>query len=142
MTSGTPESIQNWVLSGFQNCLDFASISCLEAKAISSSATVTSSGAGQPTCPVRLNQISIEQTDYCQAVLVSYRLTQPELLIMVRAGCYAPRKYVGGVPWPSLRSPKSPACPCDRRPKTSTSRSARTWPSSASTRSGSAACCS
>ena len=46
MTSGTPESIQNWVLSGFQNCLDFASISCLEAKAISSSATVTSSGAG------------------------------------------------------------------------------------------------
>src|SRR5580704_10982609 len=50
MTSGTPESIQNWVLSGFQNCLDLASRSCLEAKAISSSATVTSSGAGQPTC--------------------------------------------------------------------------------------------
>src|SRR5580658_1276527 len=42
MTSGTPESIQNWVLSGFQNCLDLASISCLEAKEISSSATTTS----------------------------------------------------------------------------------------------------
>ncbi len=42
MTSGTPESIQNWVLSGFQNCLDLASISPLEAKAMSSSATATS----------------------------------------------------------------------------------------------------
>ena len=42
MTSGTPESIQNWVLSGFQNCLDLASISPLEAKVMSSSATVTS----------------------------------------------------------------------------------------------------
>ena len=38
MTSGTPESVQNWVLSGFQNCLDRASISALDGKAISSSA--------------------------------------------------------------------------------------------------------
>ncbi len=38
MTSGTPESDQNWVLSGFQNCLDRASISALDGKAISSSA--------------------------------------------------------------------------------------------------------
>ncbi len=38
MTSGTPESAQNWVLSGFQNCLDRASISALDGKAISSSA--------------------------------------------------------------------------------------------------------
>src|SRR3984957_14319019 len=73
MTSGTPESIQNWVLSGFQNCLDFASMSCLEAKAISSSATITSSASRRPVAPanhvpVRLNQISIERTDYCQAV--------------------------------------------------------------------------
>jgi len=36
MTSGTPESIQNWVLPGFQNCLDFASISLLDAKAMRS----------------------------------------------------------------------------------------------------------
>ena len=42
MTSGTPESIQNCVLSGFQNCFDFASMSCLEAKEISSSVTATS----------------------------------------------------------------------------------------------------
>ncbi len=42
MTSGTPESIQNCVLSGFQNCLDFASMSCFEAKEISSSVTATS----------------------------------------------------------------------------------------------------
>jgi hypothetical protein len=42
MTSGTPESIQNWVLSGFQNCLDFASMSCFEAKEISSSVIATS----------------------------------------------------------------------------------------------------
>ena len=34
MTSGTPESIQNCVLSGFQNSFDLASISLLEAKAI------------------------------------------------------------------------------------------------------------
>src|SRR5207244_2919964 len=42
MTSGTPESTQNWVLAGFQNSLDLASMSPLEAKAMSSSATVTS----------------------------------------------------------------------------------------------------
>src|SRR5208283_6012526 len=36
MTSGTPASIQNWVLSGFQNSFDLASMSLLEAKAISS----------------------------------------------------------------------------------------------------------
>src|SRR5215813_667275 len=46
MTSGTPESTQNWVLPGFQNSLDLASMSPLEAKAISSSATVTSASGG------------------------------------------------------------------------------------------------
>src|SRR5215467_14355889 len=46
MTSGTPESTQNWVLPGFQNSLDLASMSPLEAKAMSSSATVTSASGG------------------------------------------------------------------------------------------------
>ena len=71
MTSGTPESIQNCVLSGFQNCLDFASMSCLEVKEISSSVTATSvTFTGLATIwLVRLNQRSIEQTVYCQAVL-------------------------------------------------------------------------
>ena len=52
MTSGTPESIQNWVLSGFQNCLDFASMSCFEAKEISSSVIATSVTAArrEPLC--------------------------------------------------------------------------------------------
>src|SRR5690348_17206575 len=45
MTSGTPESTQNWVLAGFQNSLDLASMSPLEAKAMSSSATITSRAA-------------------------------------------------------------------------------------------------
>ena len=48
MTSGTPESIQNCVLSGFQNCLDFASMSCFEAKEISSSVTATSVTVRRP----------------------------------------------------------------------------------------------
>src|SRR5690242_12681209 len=47
MTSGTPESTQNWVLAGFQNSLDLASMSPLEAKAMSSSATVTSAPPAQ-----------------------------------------------------------------------------------------------
>src|SRR5262249_35603028 len=47
MTSGTPESTQNWVLDGFQNSLDLASMSPLEAKAMSSSATVTSAPLAQ-----------------------------------------------------------------------------------------------
>ncbi len=54
MTSGTPESIQNWVLSGFQNCLDFASMSCFEAKEISSSVTATSVTVSRPViCTVQ-----------------------------------------------------------------------------------------
>ena len=72
MTSGTPESIQNCVLSGFQNCLDFASMSCFEAKEISSSVTATSvtfAGGTATIWLVRLNQRSIEQTVCCQAVL-------------------------------------------------------------------------
>ncbi len=71
MTSGTPESIQNCVLSGFQNCFDFASMSCFEAKEISSSVTVTSvTFTGAATIwLVRLNQRSIALTDNCQEVL-------------------------------------------------------------------------
>ena len=54
MTSGTPESIQNCVLSGFQNCLDFASMSCFEAKEISSSVTATSVTIRRPViCTVQ-----------------------------------------------------------------------------------------
>src|SRR5262252_806614 len=51
MTSGTPESTQNWVLPGFQNSLDLASMSPLEAKAMSSSATVTSASGGHLAPP-------------------------------------------------------------------------------------------
>src|SRR6516164_2850712 len=51
MTSGTPESTQNCVLPGFQNSLDLASMSPLEAKAMSSSATVTSASGGHLAPP-------------------------------------------------------------------------------------------
>src|SRR5882757_6875303 len=51
MTSGTPESTQNWVLAGFQNSLDLASMSPLEAKAMSSSATVTSAPRHSNSAP-------------------------------------------------------------------------------------------
>src|SRR5260370_40326077 len=39
---------------------------------------------------------------------VSLRLTQPELLIMVPTGCYAPRKCAGGVPMGHPQVPDSP----------------------------------
>src|SRR5260370_38152148 len=39
---------------------------------------------------------------------VSLRLTQPELLIMVPTGCYAPRKCAGGVPMGHPQVPESP----------------------------------
>src|SRR6266567_2241069 len=39
---------------------------------------------------------------------VSLRLTQPELLIMVPAGCYAPGKCAGGVPMGHPQVPDSP----------------------------------
>src|SRR6266567_2889875 len=51
MTSGTPESTQNWVLAGFQNSLDLASMSPLEAKAMSSSATATSTPRHSSSAP-------------------------------------------------------------------------------------------
>src|SRR6266567_5533776 len=51
MTSGMPESTQNWVLAGFQNSLDLASMSPLEAKAMSSSATFTSAPPAQHPAP-------------------------------------------------------------------------------------------
>src|ERR1700683_5133528 len=90
MTSGTPESIQNWVLSGFQNCFDFASMSCLEAKAMSSSATVTSSGAGNHVA--RSAKQNMYRTNrLLSSGCVKGRLTQPELLIMDPDACYAPR---------------------------------------------------
>src|ERR1700685_1670338 len=90
MTSGTPESIQNWVLSGFQNCFDFASMSCLEAKAMSSSATVTSSGAGNHVA--RSAKPNMYRTNrLLSSGCVKGRLTQPELLIMDPDACYAPR---------------------------------------------------
>src|SRR5215469_8625243 len=53
MTSGTPESTQNWVLAGFQNSLDLASMSPLEANAMSSSATATSACAPLGTLHIR-----------------------------------------------------------------------------------------
>src|SRR5271154_3059403 len=95
MTSGTPESIQNWVLSGFQNCLDFASMSCLEAKAISSSATVTSSASRKPAAPRNHMPRSAQPNKYRTNRLLSSgsvacRLTQPELLIMIPADRYPP----------------------------------------------------
>src|SRR5690242_13595668 len=110
MTSGTPASCQNWVLSGFQNCLDFASMSCLEAKEISSSVTATS-----VTVRPRRNHIarSAQPNEYLPDRLlssgpVSRRLTQPEPLIMVPTGCYAPRKCAGGVPMGHPQVPESP----------------------------------
>src|SRR5205085_7364899 len=39
---------------------------------------------------------------------VSLGLTQPELLITVPAGCYAPRKCAGGVPMGHSHVPESP----------------------------------
>src|SRR6201996_7201155 len=39
---------------------------------------------------------------------ISGRLTQPELLIMVRARCYAPRKYAGGAPMGHPSVPEVP----------------------------------
>src|SRR3984885_13357814 len=94
MTSGTPESIQNWVLSGFQNSLDLASISCLDAKAISSSATFTSRPRGNRTGLTRQGRSAKPNKYRVNRLLsrgcVSGRLTQPELLIRYRDGCYAP----------------------------------------------------
>src|ERR1700744_2393634 len=40
--------------------------------------------------------------------LISLRLTQPELLIMVHTGCYAPRKCAGGVPMGHPQVPEVP----------------------------------
>src|ERR1700744_4551041 len=40
---------------------------------------------------------------------ISGRLTQPELLIMVRARCYAPRKYAGGAPMGHPSVPEVPS---------------------------------
>src|SRR5581483_2664189 len=109
MTSGTPASCQNWVLSGFQNCLAFASMSCLEAKEISSSVTATS-----VTVRPRRNHFagSAEPNKYLSDRVmsrghVSSRLTQPEVLIMVPTGCYAPRKCAGGVPMGHPHVPES-----------------------------------
>src|ERR1700704_6228528 len=100
MTSGTPESIQNWVLPGFQNCLDFASMSCFEAKEISSSVIATSVTVHR--CRNHMARSAKPKKYLADRLMssgrVSLRLTQPELLIMVPAGCYAPRKCAGGVP--------------------------------------------
>src|SRR5215470_11723171 len=93
MTSGTPESTQNWVLAGFQNSLDLASMSPLEAKAMSSSATVTSVCAPLGTLHIhapapgmfalcrlvqpnkyRMQPISVNR------VYINYIFPQPELL--------------------------------------------------------------
>src|SRR5262249_28119560 len=94
MTSRTPESTQNWVLDGFQNSLDLASMSPLEAKAMSSSATVTSaplaqhlracttrhaSGARHP--PVPLGTLHI-----CAAALGHVR-TPPVWFNQTNTGC-------------------------------------------------------
>src|SRR5882724_9659596 len=110
MTSGTPASCQNWVLSGFQNCLDFPSMSCLEANEVSYSVTATS-----VTVRPRRNHIvcSAQPNKYLSdrllsSGLVSRRLTQPEALIMVPTGCYAPRKCAGGVPMGHSHVPESP----------------------------------
>src|SRR5579859_2041140 len=107
MTSGTPESIQNWVLSGFQNCLDFASMSCLEAKAISSSATVTSSSC-RNHMPCSAKPKEYRTYRLLSSGCVSLRLTQPELLIMNRPACYAPGKCAGGVPMAQPQVPDVP----------------------------------
>src|SRR6266568_301502 len=118
MTSGTPESIQNCVLSGFQNCFDFASMSCLEAKEISSSVTATSVTVNRcrTIWIVRLNQRSIAPTVLLSSGRVSLRLTQPELLIMVPTGCYAPRKCAGGVPVGHPQVPESPSVAATAQP--------------------------
>src|SRR6266700_6259236 len=47
---------------------------------------------------------------------VSLRLTQPELLIMVHAGCYAPRKCAGGVPMGHPQVPEVPSVATTAQP--------------------------
>src|SRR5882724_9720066 len=118
MTSGTPASCQNWVLSGFQNCLDFPSMSCLEANEVSYSVTATS-----VTVRPRRNHIvcSAQPNKYLSdrllsSGLVSRRLTQPEALIMVPAGCYAPRKCAGGVPMGHPQVPEVPSVAATAQP--------------------------
>src|SRR5258705_3607178 len=79
MTSGTPESTQNCVLSGFQNCLDRSSISALDGKAISPSA-MSPPGSGRQSSLLWSDQIRTLLTFTCQEVKVKGIFHEPKLL--------------------------------------------------------------